>query len=147
MRQVLRMILSMLMLIAIGGAIAGAFFLVRHLQERQYTDLNQPAAFVELEPIYLPIVRNGELAEGRTYVLVIETRDGAPLKQVLEERPRLRDLYFTYMTALSTRAGPENLDNIPYLKDQLLKASLEMLGRPAVIGINIKNVFVVPREG
>ena len=74
------------------------------------------------------------------------TRDGAPLKIVLQSRPRLIDLYINTMSALATRAGPENIDNTDYLREMMVRKSNELLRDGAVRDIFIRNLVVRPVE-
>jgi hypothetical protein len=101
---------------------------------------------VELEEINISIIRNNFPAEIRTYKLTIETREGGPLKVVLESRPRLKDLYINIMSSLATRAGPENLDNSDYLREMMVRQSNELLTPGAVRDIFIRTLTVRPVE-
>lgn len=134
----IRFIVSFLTLIVVGGIIAGSFFGVRYLQEQQFHESNSKVAWVELEEIHITMTRDTEVQEIRTYGIVLETREGNPYKLVVEQRPRLKDKFMVYMAALATRAGPENLDNLPYVKRQLLYGAEEVLGPRAVIDISFK---------
>ncbi len=146
MRGGLRMILSFLMLICIGGGIAGGFYLIRYLEKMQFEGEGGRQAFVELEEINISIIRNNFPAEIRTYKLTIETREGGPLKVVLESRPRLKDIYINIMSSLATRAGPENLDNSEYLRGLMVQQSNELLSPGAVRDIFIRTLTVRPVE-
>ncbi len=144
MRGGLRMILSFLMLICIGGGIAGGFYLIRYLEQQQFQGDGGRPMYVELEDINISIIRNNAPAETRTYKLTLETRDGAPLKIVLQSRPRLRDAYINVMSSLATRAGPENLDNSDYLREMMVRKSDELLTPGAVRDVFIRNLTVQP---
>lgn len=146
MRGGLRMILSFLMLICIGGGIAGGFYLIRYLEKQQFEGEAGKQMFVEMEDITISIIRNNAPTEMRTYKLTLETRDGAPLKIVLQSRPRLIDLYINTMSALATRAGPENIDNTDYLREMMVRKSNELLRDGAVRDIFIRNLIVRPVE-
>ncbi len=146
MRGGLRMILSFLMLICIGGGIAGGFYLIRYLEKMQFEGEGGKQAFVELEEINISIIRNNFPAEIRTYKLTIETREGGPLRVVLESRPRLKDIYISTISALAMRAGPENLDNSDYLRGLMVQQSNELLSPGAVRDIFIRTLTIRPVE-
>lgn len=136
----IRLFLTFVMLIAIGGAISGGIFLVKYLETRQFSAANTDVKFVELDEINIPVFSNGKLTETRTFGFTVETRNGNPLRLVLEQRPKLRDEYLKYLMALSTRAGPENIDQpgYAYLKDQLRKASDQILGPNVIYDVLVK---------
>ncbi len=146
MRGGLRMILSFLMLICIGGGIAGGFYLIRYLEKMQFEGEGGKQAFVELDEINISIIRNNFPAEIRTYKLTIETREGGPLRVVLESRPRLKDIYINTISSLAMRAGPENLDNSDYLRGLMVQQSNELLSPGAVRDIFIRTLTIRPVE-
>jgi hypothetical protein len=138
-----RLFLGFLMLFAIGGAVAGIVTYLRVKEETAVTASLSPTAtpaFVELEPINVPVQRDDEVPETRTYIFVLETRPGLQEKVALQ-RLRLRDSYTKYLTALASRAGPENIENVPYLKGQLQGAANDILGPNVVQGVLIRSVL------
>lgn len=137
----LRMLIFLVATLVVGLVIGGAVWGVRYLQDKQFSDDNTLVAFIDLEEFNISKIRNGQVVETRTYGLTIETRQGNPYRLVIEQRPKLRDIYQNYITALSTRSGPENWDNPDYVRAQLQKASDEFLGPKAVFGVLIKTQF------
>lgn len=136
-----RLFLGFLMLIAIGGAVAGGITYLRLHKQREFTSANVTPAFVELDGINVPITQDGAITETRTYFFVLETRDGAPENLVVQQRPKLRDIYTNYLLALASRAGPENIENLPYVKEQLQAAAQDMLGPNVVYGVLIRSML------
>lgn len=142
-----RIFLGILMLFAIGGAVAGVITYMR-VQDKPVAEGEAPKptartgrpSFVELDPINVPIQRDDEVPETRTYIFVLESKSDDK-DTILRQRVRLRDTYTRYVVALSTRAGPENLDNVAYLKAQLQAAANEILGPGVVQGVLIKSVL------
>jgi hypothetical protein len=130
MRALVRLILTLLGLVALGGGAAGGWWLYKHLERKQYED--GTPAFLDLDPVNITIMREGVPVEIRTYWMTIETRQGTPMGRVLQAKDGLRSEYVRYLSALAGRAGPENIDNEPYVKQQLVKASEEMLKVTAV---------------
>src|SRR5579872_1111670 len=133
------------MLFAIGGAVAGVITYLRiqpSTSEPAAASAVNPknVAFIELEPVNVPIPRLDDAEETRTYIFVLEANRDAQLA-VLEKRLKLRDTYTKYLTALAERAGPENIENIPYLKGQLQAAANELLGPNVVHGVLIRSMI------
>jgi hypothetical protein len=131
------------MLFAIGGAVAGAITYLRVLD--QAPEAGQPlppnkAAFVELDPVNVTIARDDEAKETRTYIFVLETRSGG---QYLtgQQRTKLRDIYTRYLATLAERAGPENLENVPYVRTQLQGAANDILGANTVRNVLIRSML------
>lgn len=141
----IRWFLGFLMLFAIGGAVAGVITYLRIQPSAPVATDSGPMnaktiAFIELEPVNVPIPRLDDAEETRTYIFVLEANRDAQLA-VLEKRLKLRDTYTKYLTALAERAGPENIENIPYLKGQLQSAANEVLGQNVIHGVLIRSVI------
>lgn len=139
-----RWFLGFLMLFAIGGAVAGAITYLR-IQEQAPSAAGEPApanktAFVELDPINVTIRREDEAKETRTYIFVLETRPGGQNLSG-QQRTKLRDTYTRYLATLAERAGPENLENVPYVRTQLQGAANDILGASTVRNVLIRSVL------
>lgn len=136
-----RMLVFLVAMLVVGVVIGGAVWGVRYLQDKQFSDTNTQVAFIDLDEFNITKIKNSQVIEIRTYGLTVETRAGNPYRLVIEQRPKLRDIYQNYITALSQRAGPENWDNPDYVRAQLQKASDEFLGPKAVFNVLIKTQF------
>ncbi|MFD2263086.1 hypothetical protein ACFSM5_09330 [Lacibacterium aquatile] len=141
MRALVRLILTLFGLVAIGGGAAGGWYLYKHVEKMQYESGNP--AFLDLEPMNITIIKEGVPTEIRTYWLTIESREGTPMGKILAQRTALAADYYKYLTALAGRAGPENIDNEPYVKTQLMLASKELLAPKAEASLNpVKAVLI-----
>ena len=78
-----------------------------------------------LDQLFIPVFRNDQLVETRSYIMTLETRQGTPLELLLHDKAKVRQLFQFYLNAFATRRGPENLDNDAYVKAQLIQASDE----------------------
>lgn len=136
----IRLFITLLTLAAVGAAGAGAFTYIKHLKQEEFSAANTKAVFVELDTIYVPVARDGKLLETRGVTLSIETRAGGPHLLVLEQRARLQDAFMRYLYALGSRRGPENIDNIDYVRDQLRAAAGDVLGPNVVYEVLYKNI-------
>ena len=140
-----RLFLGFLMLFAIGGTVAGVITYLR-IQDQEAAKPEAAAApstnvaFIELDAVNVPIKRDDEALETRTYVFVLEAKQGSQA-MVLSKRLKLRDTYTKYLTALAERAGPENIENIPYLRGQLQAAANEVIGQNVIQGVLIRSMI------
>jgi hypothetical protein len=132
------------MVVALLGTVAGGTMLFRYLQDRQFSDANTSATFVDMDPINVSIVKDGEIMEIRTYTFVVETRAGGPHSRVTQNRPKLRETYMMYLNALAQRRGPENIDNLDYVRLQLTRAGTDLLGPKVVYSVLIKSFLTRP---
>lgn len=134
-----RMFLIFLMLIAIGGTAAGVF---TYLQTRRNAPMTteaagEPGVPVPLEAIFVPIKREDDATEMRTYVFVLEVKPGFE-EQVGRQQAVVRDAFTRTLTTLAARADSpgipkehlaklENIENISYMKAQLRAAANDAL--------------------
>ncbi len=148
-----RVFLLFLMVFAIGGAVAGVITYLR-LQPSAEQAGSAPAArtdvaFIELDAVNVPIKRDDDARETRTYVFVLEaSRSNQNL--VLQHRLKLRDTYTRYLTVLAERAENvdpsrashlETIENIDYVKRQLQTAANEMMGANVIQGVLIRQIL------
>ncbi|TAD91151.1 MAG: hypothetical protein EAZ99_03385 [Alphaproteobacteria bacterium] len=113
----------------VGLTIAGVY-IVLFIQQYRYENFTGPdvrPAYVELEPIHIPILRGGVPIETRTYVLVVETGLGQDAG-IRAQELRLRDAFVSQMNMLVTRRAPENLDNIDFVRAELKRVSEPVVG-------------------
>jgi hypothetical protein len=135
---VVRVFLIFLMLIAIGGATAAVVTYLRNQHNAPVGVAGRaPGVAVPLEAVFVPIKREDDATETRTYVFVLEVR---PDNEALVERNLipLRDIFTRYLTVLAARADSpgiakerqaklETIENIEYVKAQLRAAANELL--------------------
>jgi hypothetical protein len=142
---VFRLFLGFLMLFAIGGAVVGGITYLRiQDQEKAAAESGTPApstnvTFIELDAVNVTLKRD-EALETRSYIFVLEARPGSQ-SAVLKQRLKLRDTYTRYLATLAERAGPENIENIPYLRGQLTAAANEIVGQNVVQNVLIRSVI------
>ncbi len=140
-----RVFLGFLMLFAVGGAVAGVITYLRIQDQEKATAAAAPdvrstnVTFVELDAVNVTLKRD-EALETRSYIFVLEARPGSQAA-IQKQRLKLRDAYTRYLATLAERAGPENLENIPYLRGQLTAAANEIIGRNVVQSVLIRSVI------
>jgi flagellar basal body-associated protein FliL len=143
---VLRIILYLLTLCVVGALGVGAYKFVLYRQAQEYSEANLSATpvFVDLAPVYVPIVRDGDLKETRVFQLTIETREGGPHTALLRDMPRVQDLMVRHLTAFAERRGPENIDNTDYMKRELTLACGDLLGQGVVRNVLFNSILTRP---
>ena len=151
-----RLFLGFLMLFAIGGTVAGVITYLR-IQDQEAAKSetagapvrSSNVAFIELEAVNVPIKRDDEARETRTYVFVLEAKPGSQ-QLVLSKRLKLRDTYTKYLTALAERAESvdpdrakvlETIENVDYMKAELTAAANQVIGQNVVQGVLIRSMI------
>jgi len=136
---VVRLFLGFLMLFAIGGAVAGVITYMRmeHNAASNEAGIKGAVVPVAMDPIYVPIRREDDASETRTYIFVLDVRPGAE-ELVQSQQVALRNAFTQALTALADRADSEgipkdrlahleNIENIDYVKAQLRETANETL--------------------
>lgn len=141
----IRVLLTILTLAIVGAAGFGAYKYISYVKEKEFAETNDAGpVFVDLTPIYVPIVREGDLKEVRVFQLSLETREGGPYQTALRERGRIQDLMIRYLSALAERRGPENIDNLEYVREQLMLGCAENIGPGVVRGVAFVSIVKRP---
>jgi hypothetical protein len=135
---VVRLFLGFLMLFAIGGAIAGVVTYLRMEHNAAPTVAARGAVVpVAMDPIYVPIRREDDASEIRTYIFVLDVRPGSEAL-IATQYAALRNGFTRALTTLAERADAEgipkerlphleNIENIDYVKAQLRETANEIL--------------------
>lgn len=143
----LRILLAFLTFMVVGAGAYGAYKFVLYRQAQEYAEEAQATTtpvFVDLDPVYVPIVRDGDLKETRVFQITIETREGGPHTTLLREKPKVQDLMVRYLTAYAERRGPENIDNPDYMKRELTLACGDVLGQGVVRNVLFNSILTRP---
>jgi hypothetical protein len=135
---VVRLFLGFLMLFAIGGAIAGVVTYLRMEHNAAPAVAAKGAVVpVAMDPIYVPIRREDDANEIRTYIFVLDVRPGSEAL-IATQHAALRNGFTRALTTLAERADAEgipkerlphleNIENIDYVKAQLRETANEIL--------------------
>src|SRR5258708_30058982 len=99
------------MLFAVGGAAAGVitWLRIQHAPPAKGGVVGVATVPVQLEPVFVPIKREDDAKEMRTFVFVLEVRKGSE-DLIDEQQVRLRSTFTQYLTLLAERAEAEGLD-------------------------------------
>jgi hypothetical protein len=126
------------MLFAVGGAIAGVVTYLRMQHDAPAgVAAKGPVVPVAMNPIYVPIRREDDANEMRTYVFVLDVRPGSE-ELVYSQQAILRNAFTRALTTLADRADSEgipkdrvphleNIENLDYVKAQLRETANEAL--------------------
>lgn len=136
----LMLVLVMLVVAAVGGA-AAWWFLLRGADE---SVVAEPASappprpeFVELDPLVLPLIQEGQVTHHITLSVVVEVASGGK-EQVLLAKRQLTDAFFSELYGLlARRFVRRQADVLPLLRRRLLVVSERLFGPGVVTGVLI----------
>jgi flagellar FliL protein len=140
-------ILALGALVVLGGGGAGAYFyFMKPAEAAVGTEMaaetkkaekheakgghGEGAAFVEMDPLILPILDKDGITQVISLVVAIEVNDEAGKKAVEAVIPRLKDAYIQEMYGLLSKqaAMKGGVLQVAMLKEKLNKVSTEVLG-------------------
>ena len=134
----LMLVLVMLVVAAVGGA-AAWWFLLRGAEQAAVAELKPPPPpeFVELDPLVLPLIQEGQVTHHITLTVVVEIASGSK-EQVLLAKRQLTDAFFSELYGLlARRFVRRQADVLPLLRRRLLVVSERLLGPGVVTGVLI----------
>jgi flagellar basal body-associated protein FliL len=103
-----------------------------------------PTTFVELEPLTLPMIREGKIETFLIIQIVLDVRipDGPPLVQ--KGMPYLKDRMIRYLMALSQLDIRPGIMDLPFVKSRLMPICDEVLGEGIVQDMLFQHYFQRP---
>jgi flagellar basal body-associated protein FliL len=104
--------------------------------------VQKPSEFVEMEPLSVPVMQEGQVTELLTLVISLEVAGNAGLEAVAENRPALRDSMLSELHALYSLRFVRNNEN----EMDLVKRRLEKKVRPFLKN-KLRGVFVQAVQG
>ena len=133
----LMLVVVMLLVAAIGGAAAWWFLLRGEEQAAVAEPPPAPPEFVELDPLVLPLIQEGQVTHHVTLTVVVEVAGGGK-EQVLIAKRQLTDAFFSELYGLlARRFVRRQADVLPLLRRRLLVVSERMFGPGVVTGVLI----------
>lgn len=140
-------ILLVIILLFAGGGGAAWWFLLREAPADAAAAAkgapadSDPGGYIELAPMVLPIIREGQVTLHLTVALTVELV--APLSEIMQakvQRP-LRDAILSELHAVyALRYVQDKGFEYPLVRSRLVRASERVLGAGAVKGILVRNV-------
>lgn len=134
--------LLILVVFLAGGAAAAWFFLLRGDETAEVAEpVAAPVpAYVEFEPLVLPLIQRGQVTQHVTYRIRIEVDRTNEAKVQLAER-QLTDAFISELHGLlALRYVREMDDALPFLQDRLLLVSDRLLGKGVVERIRLSQL-------
>ena len=132
------------LLAALGGAGAGVWWYMGQATPSADPVVESeavPPKFVKVDPIVIPLIRQGEVTKFVTVVVTLEmTLDDAAIR-VEGVKRRLVDALFTELHSLfSMRMVQEKGANTKIIKDRILVVANRVLGEGSVRGVLIQGI-------
>ena len=144
-------ILLVIVLLVVGGGGAAWWFLLREVPAEEGAEAegapdteNDDYArkrYVELEPIVLPIIREGQVTLHLTLVLAIELVTPISVVEVARLQRPLRDAVFTELHSIyALRYVQEKGFDHPIVRERLIRASGRVVGLGTVKAILVRKI-------
>ena len=140
-------ILLVLLLLLGGAGGAGWWFFLREQPEADSAEaveeesLIRGTRVIRLDPIILPVIREGQVTLHVTVVVVIELTKAVPLSELRVFSHPLRDSMLSELHGMyASRYVQERGYNLPVVKERLSQAAERVLGAGSVKRIMLKDV-------
>ncbi len=140
-------ILLVLLLLLGGAGGAGWWFFLREQPEADGAEavaeesLIRATRAIKLDPIILPVIREGQVTLHVTVVVVIELVKAVPLESLGGFSHPLRDSMLSELHGMyASRYVQERGYNLPIVKERLSKAAERVLGAGSVKGVMLKDI-------
>ncbi len=140
-------ILLVLLLLLGGAGGAGWWFFLREQPEAESAgaveeeSLVRATRVIKLDPIILPVIREGQVTLHVTVVVVIELVEAVPLEQLRVFSHPLRDTMLSELHGMyANRYVQEHGYNLPIVKERLSKAAERVLGAGSVKRVMLKDI-------
>jgi len=154
-------ILIVIVLLVAGGGGAAWWFLLREppadaaaageagAGAEGEAETAQRKRFVDLEPIVLPIIREGQVTLHLTLILSVELTKSATKDEIEQMRRPLRDAIFTELHGIyALRYVQEKGFDLPIVRELMLRASRRALGEAEVKAVVVRGMGSnVPQKG
>ncbi|MEQ8331753.1 flagellar basal body-associated FliL family protein [Nisaea sp.] len=153
-------ILVLLLVLAGGGVFGVSMFapgllppvvlemLGKEVPPRDETVVERPAVtqLIDLEPLSIPIFRDGQVDRFLVLHMLIEVRPGEDFELVNLKKVRIIDAILKYVHALSSLEIRPGVNDRAFLKERLLAKIEEIVGKGVVVELLFQNVFERPLQ-
>ncbi len=140
-------ILLVLLLLLGGAGGAGWWFFLREqpkadsAETAEEESLIRATRFIKIDPIILPVIREGQVTLHVSVVVVIELTEAIPLEGLRVFSHPLRDILLSELHGMyANRYVQEHGYNLPIVKERLSKAAERVFGEGSVKGVMLKDV-------
>lgn len=113
-------------------------------EEEKVEERPAVTVLVDLEPLSIPIFRDGQVDRFLVLHLLIEVRPGADFDLVNLKKVRIIDAILKYVHALSSLEIKPGVNDRGFLKDRLMAKIEEIVGEGVIVELLFQNVFERP---
>ncbi len=143
-----KLAILLVFLLFLGGAGgAGWWFFLREQPEAgsaeavERESLVRATSAIKLDPIILPVIREGQVTLHVTVIVVIEMTEAIPLSELRVFSQPLRDSMLSELHGMyASRYVQERGYNLPIVKERLSEAAERVLGAGSVKRVMLKDV-------
>ena len=96
---------------------------------------------IDLEPLTVPIIKDGEIARFLIIHILVEARPGPGEAVIQAKIPYILDAYITYIHALAALDIKPGVADRQFLKERLLVKTKEIVGGDIVVDLLFRNIF------
>ena len=136
------MIFLVLFLVLAGGAGGAAWWFLLREPEGEPEVVEVPvieSAFIEFQPMILPIIERGRITNQVTMTVVIELPEGEDQSRAEMYKPKLRDLFFSELHALfALKYVTDRGYDGEIVKNRLMEVAEKVVGRDVLRGIELQ---------
>lgn len=111
------------------------------------TERPKQTVLIDLEPLSIPIFRNGDVDRFLVMHILIEVRPGEDQEKVNRNVVRIIDAYLKYVHALSALDIKPGIEDRAFLKQRLMTKTEEIVGEGIVVDLLFQNIFERPLNG
>lgn len=126
-------VIVLIVALVAGGGFGAWWFLVRdpgdtEMAEQSEQTATDPPSFIELTPLVLPLIQEGQVTQHITYKIVLEVEFVAEDQVYLAKR-QLTDAYISELHGLLALRYVRDMENpLPFMERRLLAVSDRLLG-------------------
>ncbi len=139
-------IFLVLLLVLGGGGVAGWWFMLGRVpdqpgEEAQHQEPGAQPIFVDLDPVTVPVIRDGRVIQHMTFVVVLQVETEEERGLVTKSMRRLTDAYIKELHVLLARRFVwDDGDIVPLVRKRLMAASEQVMGPEAVKEVLVKGI-------
>ena len=137
------LIVVLLLLLAGGGGGAYWWFFMRggDPAAEEAPPPPEPAVFVEMEPLTIPVIRGGAVAKYVLLKLSLEVEDAGAQQEVEERMPRLKDAFLRDLHAYFASIPLDSPLNVRTVKKRLQRVCDRTVGPGVVQEVLLQGAF------
>ena len=146
-------VLFVLVLLFAGAGGGAWWFLLREQPEEQSAEAELAQAaeeegglimatrFIELQPLVMPIIREGRVILHLTLVMMVELDEPMQREELKQILPPLTDAIFTELHSLfSLRYVQERGYDLPFVKERIYRVTERVLGEGVIKAVLIQSI-------